>query len=111
NRLGAAEAKRIHQVDQTGLKSRNGRAHAPCVCYRWGAAQVAPPPRFRTIQVCPKDLASLWGRLSVAVNRSTDARGGLRHETPGVLHAARRRGGVAARGAGAEQCGVNLKGK
>ena len=71
NRLGAAEAKRIHQVDQTGLKSRNGRAHAPCVCYRWGAAQAAPPPRFRTIQVYPKDVACDLGQAERAVNRPT----------------------------------------
>jgi hypothetical protein len=60
--LGAAEAKRVHQVDQTGLKSRNGRARAPCVCYRWGAAQAAPPPRFRTIQVYLKDVACDLGQ-------------------------------------------------
>jgi hypothetical protein len=66
--LGAAEAKRVHQVNQTGLKSRMARARAPCVCYRWGAAQEevgSAPPRFRTIQVCPKDLASALGQAEM----------------------------------------------
>jgi len=64
--LGAAEAKRVHQVNPTGLKSRNGPGScALCVLSFGGAAQAevgSAPPRFRTIQVCPKDLASALGQ-------------------------------------------------
>jgi hypothetical protein len=49
---------------------------APCVCYRWGAAQEeagSAPPRFRTIQVCPKDRASALGQAE-RCGKPTDRR-------------------------------------
>src|SRR5258707_13560262 len=67
-------------------------------------------PRFRTIQVWPKDLPAALRQAERAVNRASgpvattpNDRGGsphVRHETPRVHPASRRRGGgVAARGA------------
>src|SRR6516164_2882585 len=52
------------QPDGTKIPQRTGLV-APCVRYRWGAAQEevgSAPPRFRTIQICPKDLASALGQ-------------------------------------------------
>ena len=81
------------------------RPHRVCYCLvaaHEGSA--TPPPRFRTIQVSPKDLpAHLW-QAERAVNRPTATRGGWRtphvlHEAARVHHAGRRRGSVAARGA------------
>src|SRR5256884_2854033 len=63
-----------------------------------------PTPRFRTIQVCPKDLRALPGHPEPAVSWHSGFRGGAhaRPKTTLVDHASRRRGGgVAARGAGA----------
>jgi hypothetical protein len=67
------------------------------------------PPRFRTIQVCPKDLPDTLRQAERAVNRASgpvattpDDRGGSphgRHEAAGVHHPSRRRSNVAARGA------------
>jgi len=59
--------------------------------------------RFRTIQVCPKDLRALPGHPVPAVSWHSGFRGGAhaRSTTTPVHHAARRRCGVAARGAGA----------
>src|SRR5689334_6551866 len=72
----------------------------------WG--WTAPPPRFRTIQVWPKDLPAALQQAEHAVNRASgpvattpDDRGGsphVRHEAARVHHAPRRRGGLAARG-------------
>src|SRR5262249_32939139 len=59
-------------------------------------------PRFRTFQVCPKDLGALPGHPEPAVSWHSGFRGGAhaRHKTTPVYHAARRRGcGVAVRGA------------
>src|SRR5262249_35907834 len=60
--------------------------------------------RFRTFQICAKDLRALPGHPEPAVSWHSGFRGGAharRKATP-VHHAARRRGGrVAARGAGA----------
>src|SRR5258708_14683971 len=62
-----------------------------------------PTPRFRTFQVCPKDLPAPLPQVATVENRahgpvgSADgARGGsphARHEPTRVHHAARRRGG------------------
>src|SRR3984893_11399632 len=68
------------------------------------------PPRFRTIQVCPKDLPGTLRQAERAINRASgpvattpDDRGGsphVRHEAARVHYAPRRGGGrLAARGA------------
>src|SRR6516164_2006562 len=60
-------------------------------------------PRFRTIQVYPKDVGMLPGHPEPAVSWHSGFRRGAhgRHQTTPVHHAARRcGGGVAARGAG-----------
>ena len=64
-----------------------------------------PLSRFRTIQVCPKDLASALRQSELAVNRPTAARRAwrttdVRHEAARVYFARRRRGRLAVRGAG-----------
>src|SRR5262249_35532803 len=96
-----------------GLKSRSAAVSRRILCAivcgsTEGVGSV--PPRFRTIQVCPKDLrASLW-QADVPENRAHGPVGGLiahrggsphaRHETAPLHHAARLRGcSVAARGA------------
>src|SRR5438445_13863845 len=58
---------------------------------------------FRTIQACPKDLRALPGHPEPAVSWHSGFRGGAhaRPKTTPVHHASRRRGVVAARGAGA----------
>src|SRR5262249_40358108 len=59
-----------------------------------------PTPRFRTIQVYPKDLPALPGHPEPTVSWHSGFRGGAhaRHKTTPVHHAARRRGrGMAAR--------------
>src|SRR6516165_10284407 len=62
-----------------------------------------PTPRFTTIQVCPKDLASGLRQADPAVNWPKAARDGprtpdVRHEAARVHHAAWRRGGGVATG-------------
>src|SRR5260221_5947387 len=74
-------------------------------------------PRFRTIQVWPKDLPAALRQAERAVNRASgavamtpDDRGGsphVRHETPRVHNASWRRGGLAARRARAAAEGAD----
>jgi hypothetical protein len=66
-----------------------------------GRSRSAYPPRFRTIQVYPKDLRALPGHPEPAVSWHNGFREGAhaRPKTTPVHHAARRRGRVAARGA------------
>ena len=81
---------------------------SPCAILLWLEALEGPAtPRFRTIQVCPKDQpGSLW-QAEVPENRAQGSVGRLIAHgrkvpmlTARVHHAARRRGGgVAARGA------------
>src|SRR5262249_24381968 len=61
------------------------------------------PPGFRTIQVCPKDLGALPAHPEPAVSWHSAFREGAhaRHKTTPVHHAHRRRGCMAACGAGA----------
>src|SRR5262249_13197098 len=62
-----------------------------------------PTPRFRTIQVYPKDLRALPGHPEPAVSWHSGFRRGAhaRPKTTRVHHASRRGGDVAACGAGA----------
>src|SRR5262249_27901268 len=90
-------------------------SRSPCAILVWlEALEGRPTPRFRTIQVCPKEYsASLW-QAEGAVNGPAAAQGmggpDVRRETPRVHHAAWRRGsGLAARGARASVGGAGRR--
>ena len=93
---------------------RNPAAQQPfavprCAILEVGGTAVlaAPPPRFRTIQVCPKDLRELPGHPEPAVSWHSGFRGGVhaRPKMTPVHYAAERRGGLSARGARAAAAG------
>jgi hypothetical protein len=87
----------VHRCYSGPWRPRRGRHHrrSPARAFRDVARSGrSPPPRFRTIQVCPKDLESLPGHPKPAVSWHSGFRGGAhaRLKATPVSHAARRRG-------------------
>src|SRR5262249_26751677 len=89
------------QRTSRGLKSRSA-AGSLWIVYAivWMAApEGRHAPRFRTIQVWPKDFSASLQRVERAADRQRRGRKpNVRHEAARVHHAVRRRGGVAAGG-------------
>jgi len=90
---GATEVQRVAQDAPRWLAwiRKIGRLRR----HHWGAGP--PTPRFRTIQVCPKDLPTIMRQVERAVDRPAAPRRedapDVQREATRVHHAARRRCG------------------